>query len=390
VTGGTESLTARTARLRNERATALMADRRIDNLLLGTTDQIRYVCDYRSLLTWESHDWVLAVVDRDGQADVYGAHVREVLHRPHPELAAVRSVRPLSGWVPAMTEPRTVVRAMTSALQSAARVGYDAVHPQLVDALRDALPGTEFCYVGDDLFQMRQIKMAEEVELLTLAYHDNIEALEAAWAVAAPGATDRDVLAASLAKQQQLGAEVITHYTCNVRAPAGVWFPIGTTIQPGDGIYLDQVYYGQGGYTSDLTRTVFVGEPPREVMHAYDTLLNITGEIVAQARPGVTVSALDRAFNDALAKNGLAGLPYGLGHGIGLRVCEPPSITDATLLDGDSVLREGHVVALEPETSIEVGGRAQALKVEDVYVMEANGLRPLGPVADARNVVLHA
>jgi Xaa-Pro aminopeptidase len=383
-----DSLLATVRRKRTERATGLMRKLQVDTLLLGMPDDIRYVCDYRSLIINESADWMLCVFDDTGQADIYGAHVREEAQQPHADLPAVRSLRPLPSWVPVMAEPETVVRTIAGALNSARRVGYDAIHPELLRSLKSALPRVEFEYAGHAIFETRQRKLPEEVALMERACADNARALDAAWAVAVPGASDYDLLAASIGQQQRQGAEIITHYTCNVRADNGVWFPTGKRIQPGDGVFIDQVYYGAGGYASDLTRTVFVGEPAPEVLRAYADLVEVSRAVHAAARPGVSISQLDKMLNDSLVKCGLAPSPYGLGHGIGLRVCELPSLTQRDLLDRDSVLVEGQVIAIEPETSVLHAGREHALKVEDCFVVEADGIRPLGPPAGVHGVVL--
>ena len=382
------SLLSTVRRKRAEQAVDLMRTRNVDTLLLGTPDNIRYVCDYRSLIINESADWMLCVFDDSGQADIYGAHVRDEALQPHSDLPAVRSVRPLPSWVPVMAEPEPVVRAIAAALASARRVGYDAVHPELLQGLKSALPWVEFSYVGHAIFQARGRKLPEEIALMEKAAADNARALEAAWTVAVPGASDYDLLAASMAQQQRQGAEIITHYTCNVRADDGVWFPTGGRIRPGDGVFIDQVYYGTGGYASDLTRTKFIGEPAPEVLRAYADLVEVSCAVHAAARPGVSVSRLDTLLNDSLAKCGLAPSPYGLGHGIGLRVCEPPSLTQRDLLHHDAVLAEGQVIAIEPETAVVHAGRRHALKVEDCFLVEADGLRPLGPPAGVDGVVL--
>jgi Xaa-Pro aminopeptidase len=66
---------------------------------------------------------------------------------------------------------------------------------------------------------------------------------------------------------------------------------------------------------------------------------------------------------------------------------EPPSVF-AT--GGDWTLRAGEVIALEPETSVEHGGRRLALKVEDCYLVEEGGLRPLTAPAGAEPFVIPA
>src|SRR5690606_32800715 len=130
--------------------------------------------------------WMLCVVDDTGATDVYGAHVREAAERPHPDLPALRSLRPLPAWVPVMGEPEVTVRAMTDALRSARRVGYDAIHPELLQSLKAALPRVEFVYAGHAILRARQSKLPEELALMERAYQDSARALGAAWAVAVP------------------------------------------------------------------------------------------------------------------------------------------------------------------------------------------------------------
>ena len=46
-------------------------------------------------------------------------------------------------------------------------------------------------------------------------------------------------------------------------------------------------------------------------------------------------------------------------------------------MDRDTVLQAGHVIALEPETSVEVDGKLVVLKVEDNFAVTSDGLRQL-------------
>ena len=66
-----------------------------------------------------------------------------------------------------------------------------------------------------------------------------------------------------------------------------------------------------------------------------------------------------------------------MGHGVGLRACELPTIYRSDRMGRDQVLQEGMVISLEPETGVEVDGRLIILKVEDNYVVEEGGLRRL-------------
>lgn len=381
---------AQVAAARSTHAREMMARNGIDHLLLGTPDNIRYVSDVRTLLIHESADWCLAVFDDQGETDVFAPWVRDVVERPYRELPAVRSLRPVPGWVPIMAEPAYLVASLVAALKAggARTVGYDAVHPELIPALRQELPGVEFRYIGQDLFLLRSVKMPGEIALMEEAHRDNLAALDRAWGVAAPGVSDYDVLAEAVAAQQRGGAELITHFTCAVRPDFAVWYPTGRRIQQGDAIFIDQVYYGRGGYASDLTRTAFIGEPHPDVLAAYGRLIEARHVVEQAARPGARVGDLDALLNRELERMGLSASPYALGHGIGLRVCEPPAMTAQEMLGGDLRLELGQTIALEPETVYDHDGTPVTLKIEDCFVVEEDGLRGLGPLASVEGSVL--
>jgi Xaa-Pro aminopeptidase len=381
---------AAVATTRRGMATEMMKAIRVDHLLLGKPDNIRYVSDLRTLLIHETADWALALFGAEGDTDLFAPWVRDVFEDPFPELPHVRSIRPVPGWVPIMSEPAFLVQSVANALRAARAhtVGYDAVHPELVSALRRELPNVTFQYIGNDLFQMRSKKTLGEIALMERAHFANLAALERAWSVAIPGATDYELLAESMKQMQLDGAEMITHFTCSVRPEFATWYPKGKRIGNGEAVFIDQVYYGQGGYASDLTRTVFVGEPAPEVLAAYGRLIDARRVVEQAARPGMRVSQLDELMNNELESRGLRRSPYALGHGIGLLVCEPPAITEAGMVSDDVRLREGQTIALEPETVYEYRGSEIALKIEDCFVVEKDGLRGLGPLASLEGCVL--
>lgn len=96
--------------------------------------------------------------------------------------------------------------------------------------------------------------------------------------------------------------------------------------------------------------------------------------------PGVVQALKDdlgRRFDGDFCVLGTSLTPYSVGHGVGLRACELPTIYRADRMGRDQVLQEGMVISLEPETGVEVDGRLTILKVEDNYVVEEGGLRRL-------------
>jgi Xaa-Pro dipeptidase len=374
---------------RNTRVLDLLTALPADHLLLGNADNIRYATNFRSLIVHETADHMLCLMNSDGQARVFGPHVRETADLSELPDVRIDAVHPLVGWVPLEFDIAAVVDVLSKSIanEGARRVGYDVLHPVILDGLRHELPRTDFVYVGAELFDLRRVKLPLEVALLEAAAEDNLAALNAAFNAARPGMTDREILAVAVGHQQKSNAELITHFSCNIRSGAD-WFPAGRTLREGDSIFIDQVYYGRGGYASDLTRTAFVGEPPAQVAHAYRRLVEIAHEIHAACKPGVSVARLDDLMMESLRKNGLPASPYGLGHGIGLRVMEPPSIISEGVSITDHVLRLGETIALEPETWVTYLGSRIPLKVEDCVVVGTDGGRPLGvPAPDELQVI---
>jgi Xaa-Pro dipeptidase len=66
-----------------------------------------------------------------------------------------------------------------------------------------------------------------------------------------------------------------------------------------------------------------------------------------------------------------------MGHGVGLRACELPTIHRSDRLGRDQTISEGMVISLEPETAVSIGDRNILVKVEDNYLVTRDGLQRL-------------
>jgi Xaa-Pro aminopeptidase len=98
------------------------------------------------------------------------------------------------------------------------------------------------------------------------------------------------------------------------------------TIQQGDAVVMDLGGVA-GGYWSDITRTVFVGEPTDEQRQVYDVVREAQEAAFAAIRPGVTCEAVDRAARAVIEEAGYGErFIHRTGHGIGIELHEPPYI----------------------------------------------------------------
>ena len=120
------------------------------------------------------------------------------------------------------------------------------------------------------------------------------------------------------------------------------------------------------GYCSDMTRTVFLGEPTRAMREVYAIVLDAQQRAIAAIRAGVAGRDVDAAARDLIKERGHGeAFAHGLGHGIGYEVHEPPGLTGSK-----APLEEGTVVTVEP--GIYLQGRF-GVRIEDTVVVTADG-----------------
>jgi D-alanyl-D-alanine dipeptidase len=141
-------------------------------------------------------------------------------------------------------------------------------------------------------------------------------------------------------------------------------------IEPGDAVVLD---FGgvASGYCSDITRTVFVGEPGAEQRRVYEVVRAAQQAAFEAVRPGVPAQEVDRAARRVIADAGYGDrFVHRTGHGIGLEVHEPPYIVEGN----ETLLRPGMTFSDEP--GIYLAGRF-GVRIEDQVAVTADGAERL-------------
>ena len=138
------------------------------------------------------------------------------------------------------------------------------------------------------------------------------------------------------------------------------------------------------GCWADMTRTFVGGEVGEATARLRDTVAEAHEAVIAAARPGVTGRALYDIACDVIEAAGhptqrtrkegetlLHGFYFGLGHGVGLEVHEPPALG----LSGQDELIAGDVIAVEPgiEGQPDVGG----VRYEDLLLITEDGCERL-------------
>jgi Xaa-Pro aminopeptidase len=144
----------------------------------------------------------------------------------------------------------------------------------------------------------------------------------------------------------------------------------GKSIRARDAVVLD--FGGElGGYFSDTTRTVVVGEPPEGFVEVYDLVREAQAAACDAVRPGVAAQEVDRAARELIADAGHGHqFFHRTGHGIGREVHEPPYIVEGNT----TPLAPGMTFSVEPGVYLE--GRF-GVRIEDIVVVEDGGVRRL-------------
>jgi Xaa-Pro aminopeptidase len=132
------------------------------------------------------------------------------------------------------------------------------------------------------------------------------------------------------------------------------------------------------GYFGDLTRTVVRGRASERLKEVY--ALVEAGVRLGHRRvaPGADGKAVHQEIHDLFTARGyptgvkdgrMQGFFHGTGHGLGLQIHEPPSISVR-----GTRLRAGHVVTVEPGLYyLGLGG----VRIEDVALVTPRGSRNL-------------
>jgi len=121
-----------------------------------------------------------------------------------------------------------------------------------------------------------------------------------------------------------------------------------------------------GGYHSDMTRTVVLGDPTEEMRKVYDTVLKAQLAAIDYLTAGNTdAREADKVARDIIAAEGYGEcFGHSLGHGVGLEIHEIPRLAPQST----ATLTAGNIVTVEPGIYLE--GRF-GVRIEDMlYITE--------------------
>ena len=225
---------------------------------------------------------------------------------------------------------------------------------------------------GADIFaSLRLIKDEEEINYLKKVGEITDAALNEVVKYIKPGMTEKQVLDFLFEAYARLGADApqadawgIIAKSENAAIPH--YSKMDCELKVGDNMIMD-VGCNYKGYHSDVTRTIFIGEPDSERRKVYEIVKKAQQAGIDAVRPGIRACDVDKAVRDVIEEAGYGPqFFHRTGHGIGLAIHEAPYISSAH----QTILKEGMAFSVEP--GIYLHGKF-GVRIEDIVVVTSTG-----------------
>ena len=339
-----------------------LQEHELDAILISTPENRRYLSGFSGsagYLLISQEEAVLAtdfryVEQAGGQAPDFEVH--RVAGGPSwlPELASKQGVGRLGFEIQNMTV--SAYTAFKKALAEAA--GSD---------------GIELVPTSDIVDRLRAVKSEEELRLLTRAVEIADEAFEEVAPTVQPGVTEAEVAWELEKAMRERGASAVSFPIIVGSGPNGALphhLAGDKVINQGDAVVIDMGATYQG-YCSDLSRTIFVGEPDVTFRSVYDTVLQAQLQTEEKVTLGMTGEETDSVARDIISEAGYGdNFGHSLGHGVGLAVHEFPRVGPKS----NDQLEDGMVFTVEPGIYLSGWG---GVRIEDMVVLENGRARVL-------------
>ncbi|MFN2257881.1 MAG: M24 family metallopeptidase [Desulfuromonadaceae bacterium] len=248
-----------------------------------------------------------------------------------------------------------------------------------LSALQSELQWTPLEHLGE----LRQIKDYAELEHLEHACGINAAAFEKIIPLIRPGISEREIAleleyALRCCGGEEKAFDFIVASGWRGAYPHGV--ASDKVVNAGELITID---FGtrKGGYFSDETVTLAVGEIGSQLEEIYTCVLNAHDLALKALSPSISARAVDKIARDYIASCGYGKyFGHGLGHGIGLEVHEGPTLSPRS----EVILTPGMVFTIEPGIYIpELGG----VRIEDTVLLTNDGYRSLTSVPKSLRIL---
>lgn len=349
-------------RLRRAAEATAAAD--LDALLVAPSADLVYLTGYDP----QPLERLTCLIVRPGRDPIL---VVPALERPLAEGRAATHVADLVSWDETEDPSHLVARILGTGTEAVACS--DRMWAAHLLGIQRALPGARIRSARGVLGPLRAVKDEHELHLLRRAARATDEAFRRIIEERLEGLTEREVAARLGELLLEMGLESVefTIVGSGPNAASPHHEPGDRALRSADAVVMD---FGgtSGGYCSDMTRTVVVGEQasPR-LKEVHEAVMEAQERALRAVAPGVPAAEVDRAARQAIAQAGFADrFIHRTGHGIGLETHEEPYIVEGN----EQPLRTGMCFSVEPGVYLE---GELGVRIEDIVVVTVDGVRRL-------------
>jgi len=365
---GVKPITADERRARLERAKTLMAEQKIDAIVLAGGTSLLYFTGMR----WGNSERLFAVVlPLKGNPYLVCPGFEE--DRAREQLALGPLVHTdVAVWQEDESPFERVTQGLKDRGIAAGRVGIEETSKFVfADSIAATAPALKVVSATPVTAGCRMIKDAHEIELMRHASQVTLKCYEAVFKALKPGMTQNDAGRLVGAAYGKLGfpgfASVqVGEYTA---LPHGSITP--QTIREGTIIMIDDGCTVEG-YQSDITRTFVLGKATDKMKKVFDIVHQAQTAALEAARPGVPLEAIDAAGRKVVVDAGYGpGFKYfshRLGHGMGMDGHEWPYLVKNNMYGWEQAVKLQPGMVFSDEPGIYIKGEFGVRLEDDMHI----------------------
>ena len=249
----------------------------------------------------------------------------------------------------------------------------DVVTIDQCDKLKKQLKSVKILKLGDKLSFIPIVKMQHEIKSMQGAASIGDRAFALLLEKIKTGMTERMVSDTLENLCRENGSakppfETIVLFGRRSALPHGK--PSNRKLKPGDWILCD---FGctLNGFTSDMTRTLVMGQANNRQKKIHSIVLKALGEAKKAVRPGIRAGDIDKRARSVIEKAGYGdAFGHATGHGLGLHVHEPPRVYK----EAKTILLKDMIFTIEPGIYLEGFG---GVRIEDMVIVTENSSRSI-------------
>ena len=247
------------------------------------------------------------------------------------------------------------------------------LHRRLNERLQALSPSVNLIPLNGLVEELREVKEPEEIRALEAAADLISDVLDEIVDRLRPGMTEKEIAWEIEGLARDRGAEGLSFPPIVASGPNSALphaVPTDRRLSKNEPVILD-LGARLNGYCSDMTRTIFLGEPSPDFKTIYRTVRSAQLAALKEVCPLVESTHLDAQARNLISEAGFgAYFGHGLGHGVGLAVHERPRLGPRNPVK----LQKGTVFTIEP--GIYVPGKG-GVRLEEMVVIEDSGPRIL-------------